>query len=337
MIFDTAILSPWHGVLLLCVFIITNILLALFLRAKRAGSLVKNSVPPVYYAGWVLVIVIATASFFFLHSASLIFGLFGASVIILAIGHLDETHVLSVRRQLFWQAAVALWVVGFGWGIPYVSNPWQGGVLLLNQPLFYGALTFGGILAFFWIIVCMNAINFLDGTDGLATSVVAIACIALLGVSLLPATQDTTTLSLAVVMFSALAAFFFWNAPPAKVYLGTTGSWFLGLMIALLAIIGGGKIVTTLIVLALPFVDAAFVISSRALSGKKIWHGDTTRHVHHRLRDAGIGPWGILAMVGICTALLGYVGVAAPTYIKIIVVIVAAILFFVTRFRTMKV
>lgn len=285
---------------------------------------------PIYYAGWMLALLITIPSVLVLNNINLAIGLLGAAILIICIGRLDEEKKLSAGRQLFWQMILAAWAVWWGWNVLHITNPFGEGVIIFPAMV-------GSIAAFVWFVLLMNAMNFLDGTDGLSSLIALITCVALVGVSLLPATQDTTTLLLALIALGALGAFFLWNAPSARVYLGTSGSWFLGLILGMIAIIGGGKIATVLIVLALPLIDALFVVIHRIASGKPPWAGDTKRHIHHRLKDAGVSQWGILAIAGILTAALGYIGVAAPTNVKIIVLAVALVVFLITRFRTMRV
>lgn len=330
MMFDASILRTWHLGAMLGMFVVTYGVLHILIARKPVSWRVHATGKPIYYAGWILALLVTLPSAILLFDTHLAVGLIGAVLIIILMGRLDEEKQLSASRQFFWQILIAAWAVWWGWGILHLTNPFAEGVIILPAMV-------GSISAFVWFIVVMNAMNFLDGSDGLATLIALIACIAMVGVSLLPATQDTATLVLALVSIGALGAFFLWNAPPARVYLGTSGSWFLGLLLGMIAIIGGGKIATVLIVLALPLIDALFVIMHRIMSGKAPWRGDATRHLHHRLRDAGASRWGILVLAGSLTMALGYVGVAAPTYIKIIVLAIAALLFFVTRFRTMRV
>ncbi|OGY31013.1 MAG: hypothetical protein A3C02_02180 [Candidatus Andersenbacteria bacterium RIFCSPHIGHO2_02_FULL_45_11] len=327
---DFAIVQTWHLGAMLAMFVITYGLLHILIARKPVSWRVHTTGKPIYYAGWILAIAITIPAAIFLQDMSLAVGLLGAVFIIGIVGRLDEERKLSARRQLFWQMIIAAWAVWWGWSILHITNPFGEGVLVLPAMI-------GSVAAFIWFIVVMNAMNFLDGTDGLASLVALITCVALVGVSLLPETQDARTLLLALIAAGGIGAFFLWNAPSARVYLGTSGSWFLGLILGMIAIIGGGKIATVLIVLALPLIDALFVIVHRIASGKPPWVGDTKRHLHHKLRDAGVSRWGILALAGILTAVLGYVGVAAPTHIKIIVLAVALVLFFVTRFKTMRV
>ncbi len=327
MMFDLSIVSPWHLALLLGVFIAMYVLLQALVKMRPVSWRVHSTGKPIYFAGWLLALFIMIPSAVMLHSMSLALGLIGATLMIILIGRLDEDRSISVPRQLFWQALIAGWAVYFGWTIPYISNPVGSGIIVVSM---------GGIAAFFWLLLCMNAMNFLDGTDGLAALVGIIAFIALAGISLLPATQDPITLILSLIAVGALLAFFLWNAPSARVYLGTSGSWFLGLFLGMTAIIGGGKIATALIVLALPVLDALFVVLYRIFVKKNPTKGDRTSHIHHRLLSANVSPWGILLLVGGMTLVLGTVGVIAPTHSKLIVLLTFGIIFFLGRALTMK-
>lgn len=334
MTFDVSIITPAHALLGALVFCAMNMALFFFLRSRPNNFLIPNS-KHIYYAGSIMALVLGAVAIFQVASYRLAIGLCVATVCIIAFGRIDEKKNLSAFTQLVLQAVIGSSVVYAGWNIPYVSNIFHAGVLFLNNPIVWGIAP-GALLAFVWIIACMNAVNFLDGTDGLAVSVVAVACIALAGISLLSATQDTQTFVLAISGFSALAGFFIWNAPPARVYLGTTGSWFIGLYIALTAMIGGGKISTTLIVLALPILDALVVMWHRMRNGIPPWRKDTSSHLHHRLALAGVSKWNIIFIVIACTFVLACIGVFASTEVKIIAFAILALLFFIASSRMMK-
>ena len=319
--------SPWHLSALLGMFIAMYSSAAFLVGRKVVAWRVHSTGRPIYYAGWILALLITAAASIAIRNVELVWGLVGSAIIIILIGRLDEDRSISVRRQLFWQALIALWAVYFGWTIPYVSNPFGDGVIMI---------AYGGFAAFIWLMLCMNAMNFLDGTDGLASAVGVIAFASLAGISLLPATQDPLTLILSLIAIGALTAFFLWNVPPARVYLGTSGSWFLGMFLGMTAIIGGGKIATALIVLALPVLDALFVIFYRVMKKRYPWKGDTTSHIHHRLRAWGASSWGILLLLGVITALLGIIAVVAPTHIKLAVLVLFAIIFFASRAMSMR-
>ncbi|HLD09282.1 MAG TPA: hypothetical protein VJB68_04490, partial [Methylophilaceae bacterium] len=223
---DFTILKTWHLGAMLAMFIVTHVVLHMLVTKKPISWRVHATGKPIYYAGWILALLIAAPSMFVLGSVNLAVGLVGAVAIIIIIGRLDEERHLSAGRQLFWQMAIAAWAVWWGWSILHLTNPFAEGVIILPAMV-------GSIAAFIWFIIVMNSMNFLDGTDGLASLIALIACVAMVGVSLLPATQDSTTLILALITAGSLGAFFLWNAPPARIYLGASGSWFIGLMLGM--------------------------------------------------------------------------------------------------------
>jgi UDP-N-acetylmuramyl pentapeptide phosphotransferase/UDP-N-acetylglucosamine-1-phosphate transferase len=205
--------------------------------------------------------------------------------------------------------------------ITHVSDPVGTGVFQLtgvNSLMTVVALT----ATVAWLILLMNAMNWIDGSDGLAGGVGFIALASLALISLLPQTQDPITFSLAVIGAGSIAGFLIWNAPPARVYLGTVGSWWLGLYIGLVAIIGGGKVATALLVLALPVIDASWVIVQRALARQSLWRGDT-RHLHHRLLAAGYSPRIVFSGALTLSGALGLAAVTLQTQHKLIALVIA--------------
>ncbi len=327
MAFDTSIVSVWHLGALLGMFVAIYGIISAMIRVRPASWRVYATGKPLYYAGWVMALCIAALAVFVLKDRNLVLGLVGATCLIVLIGRLDEEKKLSPYRQLFWQMCIAGWAVYFGWEISHVSDPVHGGVLLV--PL-------GGMAAFVWFLLCMNAMNFLDGADGLAVFVGMVACMALAGISMLPATQDATTLALASVGLGGLTAFFLWNAPPARVYLGTSGSWFVGMFLAMTAIIGGGKIATAMIVLAIPVLDALFVVAYRIFRKRAPWKGDRESHIHHRLKARGASSWGMLLLLGGITCALGIVSIMMPTGTKLMILAVFAAIFLAGRVLMMR-
>lgn len=305
---DTRIIDPQYLYILLAVFVVTYVLI--LLRKREEGGIPR--------IGVTLAVVISLATYLVLENTALALGLGVATVFIGIAGKADEVYQLSALSQFILQLGIVGVLVAAGWTIPYVSNPIAGGILDLSAYTIGAILVPGSILAFLWIVFFMNAINWIDGVDGLAGSVVLVAFAALVVVSLLPQTQDRTTLVLSLIGLGAVAAFLIWNFPPATVYLGTTGSWFLGMYIALVAMHGGGKIVTSALVLALPAIDAIFVLTKRLMAGKPPWKGDRVSHIHHRLLLAGMTPRSISLLAFGVSALLAVVGIAATTTVKII-------------------
>lgn len=253
--------------------------------------------------GLVLVAACAALAVFVL-PGHLAWGLVAAGVIIAAVGTLDERHRLSPGQQLVGQLLAASMLVAAGWTIPYVTNPLGPGVLMLGS--------WGGLLAMVWLIGLMNAVNWLDGVDGLAGGVGLIVFLALAAVSLLPAFADGLAFRLSIIGAGVTLAFLLGNWPPARIYLGTTGAWWLGLFLGVVAMAGRGKITATALVLAWPLIDAAAVVMGRLRSGVPIWQGDK-QHFHHRLLAAGLSPGRISTVAMLVSALVaaGVIGLAA--------------------------
>lgn len=258
---------------------------------------------------------------------SLFFGLAAASVIIAICGMRDERVSLSPGVQLMLQMAAVALVVLSGWTMPYVTNPFGEGVLSLSWITYGSVLIPGSIIAGCWLLLTINAMNWIDGIDGLAGSVALVSFLAIATISLLPSIQNADTLALALIGAGCMAGFLIWNISPARVYLGTTGSWFVGLYIGLVAMHGGGKMATAALILALPVLDALYVVYRRMRAGASVWHGDTTNHIHHRLTAAGFSSNAIVAGAVGVTLMLSVVGIFLPTPVKLLVLVAFAILF----------
>jgi UDP-GlcNAc:undecaprenyl-phosphate GlcNAc-1-phosphate transferase len=278
----------------------------------------------IYYGGWWLVIGML-AGYSFSLSGPYFISVVIASGVILLWGSIDEQKKLSAAWQLLGQILAAGSVVAGGWYIPYITHPLQGGILNLSWYTFGGLVLPGSLIAVFWLVALMNAINFFDGSDGLAGSIAWVAFCTLAAVSLLPQTQDSTTLALALIGLGATTAFLLWNWFPARLYLGTVGSWFIALTLGLTAIAGGGKIATTILVLAIPLVDAGWVTLQRWWYGQPLGQGDRTRHIHFRLQAAGFTPPQIALLIAGISGVLGFLAVALQTKQKLISFLIVAV------------
>lgn len=297
---DWSLIKPLPLVLLLGSFTITWIGLARV--QKKSGA--------VSHGGWFLIIVTLVASLFVVPQWRLLIGLLGSGLLIGIIGWWDEVHRLAASKQLLGQLLIALIAVSGGWMIPHITSPFGYGLLVLGPWL-------GSLIGIMWILLVMNAINWLDGVDGLAGSVSLVVFGTLAGISLLPATRDSLTFALALIGLGMTAGFLLWNWYPARVYLGTVGSWWMGFYISLVAMVGGGKIATTILVLAWPVIDLLLVIAQRLISGRRPWQGDHERHLHYRLQAWGLTPPQICGVAASISVLLGIAAVRLQTYQKI--------------------
>lgn len=244
-------------------------------------------------------------------------GLSLASAIIVLVGLADLRRALGPFPQLLGQGAAALVAAVLG-GVSaqYVTHP-GGGLLYLNHWDVGGVVLPGAALTVLWMVILMNAVNFLDGVDGLAAAVSTIGFLVIGLTSLLPQVREPAVALPAFLAAAATAGFLFWNFPPARLTLGTPGSWFLGFLLAALSVQGSSKIATLAVVGAIPLLDAVSVVLRRLCRGASPFHGDTT-HLHHRLTARGWSPRGLLAAYAGASALLGFAAVYLPTAAKVL-------------------
>jgi UDP-GlcNAc:undecaprenyl-phosphate/decaprenyl-phosphate GlcNAc-1-phosphate transferase len=197
------------------------------------------------------------------------------------------------------------------------------------------------LLSLFWIAGMINTVNFLDGVDGLAGGVVAIAAAILALVSLRLGQADVALLCLALA--GAALGFLPHNLHPARIFMGTSGAWFLGFMLAVVAIIGGAKLATALLVIGVPVFDVALLMLIRLLRRQAFWLGDRS-HLHHRLLDTGLSERGTVLLYYCLSAAFGLyalaftnnrsVGLGLKIYgLVILVAVMAGILVFLTQRR----
>lgn len=248
-----------------------------------------------------------------------------ATILIAVVGMLDIKKDFGPWPQLLSQTLSAIIVVIFGGvAIKYITNPFNG-VFDLSQWELWG-ITVGAVLTIVWIITLMNVINFLDGVDGLASSVSIVGFITIGLVSLLPQVADERTAVLAFFAAATVAGFLFWNLTPAALYLGTAGSWFIGFLLAIIAVQGASKIATLAVVGAVPLLDAVSVVIGRLKRGHSPFRGDRT-HLHYKLERRGLSGRSILALYLFSSILLGFSAVKLQTHNKILVFAAFSLIF----------
>ncbi len=252
--------------------------------------------------------------------------LFGGSLIVL-LGIIDDYKNLPAKVKLVGQIiAATVLVVVFDVRIDFITDPFGD----------YLFLEFMAIPAtIFWIVGLTNTVNLIDGLDGLAAGVSTIACITIFLVAL---QQD---IMLVAVLTAALAGaamgFLYYNFNPARIFMGDSGSMFLGYMLAGISIIGAVKCAATIalivpiLALGLPILDTAFAIVRRYRGGVPIFKPDKG-HLHHRLLDLGFTQRQAVLLMYVISALLGLSAVAltevSPQFAILIVgLVVVAVLF----------
>lgn len=212
-------------------------------------------------------------------------GLLVAIVIICTVNLVDDYRGLSWQIKLISQVIAAIVIAVFGILIPTISNPF-GGLIDLGS--------YAWILVIVWLVVISNVINWLDSIDGVAGGVSTIALLVLFTLSISSAVNQPANAILALIGAGVTAGFLFFNLR-GRVFLGDTGSMFLGFLIGVIAIISGGKVTTVFLVLAIPFLDALVVVVTRLLKGQSPFQADR-RHLIHRLLDKGFKKWQIISL-----------------------------------------
>lgn len=209
---------------------------------------------------------------------------FGLLLLVL-VGTLDDRYNLPAKVKLFGQIIAALFPLAPGVRIAFINNPFGDGYLFLADWQSW-------LLTLFWIVGLTNAVNLIDGLDGLAAGVAFFASLTL---TFLSATQGLLPVAVAfAAVAGACIGFLPYNFHPARVFMGDTGAMALGYLFATLSILGAVKSVAALsvlfmtaCVLAYPIADTALAILRRWLARRPIFSADR-EHLHHRLLDKGM-------------------------------------------------
>jgi UDP-GlcNAc:undecaprenyl-phosphate GlcNAc-1-phosphate transferase len=210
-------------------------------------------------------------------------GLLFGSMLILAVGVWDDVIGMRPRNKLLAQVLVALVSMLYGFVISGTTNPFNHNphTNWIAFPLWVAIP-----LTLIWYVGMMNALNFIDGLDGLLSGVTVISCFSLFVIAV---THGDPVVALIVASLAGAALGFLpYNFNPARIILGDAGSLFIGYVFATISTIGTSKraiaigLLVPLVVLALPIVDTAAAIVRRAISGKRISEADRG-HFHHQL------------------------------------------------------
>ncbi|WP_102026484.1 MraY family glycosyltransferase [Salirhabdus sp. Marseille-P4669] len=213
--------------------------------------------------------------------SSVLWPLFIGGTIIMIVGLIDDVFQISPLQKFIGQLLAVLTVMLSGIQIDFITIPFGARI----------ELGLWGIpLTILWVLFVTNAINFIDGLDGLASGVSAIA---LTTISVMAITMGNMFIAIiGFMLLGSILGFLVYNFYPAKIFLGDTGSNFLGFMISILAILGLFKNVTVfsiiipIVILGVPFVDTLFAVIRRITKRKPIYAPDKL-HLHHCLLKLG--------------------------------------------------
>ena len=223
-------------------------------------------------------------------------GLLLGGTFIFLVGIYDDKRELRASPQITAQFVAALIAIQFLIFIEYVNNPFTNQQTAPFPWLFVVAFTL------FWLVGMMNTVNWLDGLDGLAAGVAAILS-AVLAFHMYREGQHSVAL-LPLALLGATLGFLPYNFHPAKVFMGSSGSFFLGFAVGALGIMAGAKVATVLLVMGIPILDVAWRIFDRLRRGRSPLVGDRG-HLHFRLLGLGLSQRQIVLLYYLFCSLFG--------------------------------
>ena len=230
-------------------------------------------------------------------------GMLAGAVIIVILGVLDDKYALPAGPKFLVQIVAALVAVLAGNRIEVLSNP---NIFSQNPIWELGWLSIP--VTVIWIVAITNAVNLIDGLDGLACGVSTISAATMLIIALMVAELDVAVMMAALA--GACMGFLPYNFNPAKIFMGDTGATFLGFIMATVSVEGMFKMygfisfVAPFLILGLPIFDVCFAVIRRVSHGQNPMQPDRG-HVHHRLIDMGFSQKQAVGVLYVISAILG--------------------------------
>ena len=248
-------------------------------RKKHGHAMPLLGGVAVYLAFWITAAIILI----YIPGSEKLRGLFWASSLILAVGLYDDIKGMSYKAKFAGQFVAAFILLAYNIRIEFITVPFQDMVFL---GIFVVPLTL------FWVVGVTNAVNLADGVDGLATGICIIAAAVMCALTF----GDFPLIALlALSLAGAALGFLPHNFAPARIFLGDSGSLFLGFMLAAFSIMTVTKqatlttLVIPILILGLPIFDTCYAMFRRLRNRRPIFQADNG-HIHHRLLDMGLGP-----------------------------------------------
>jgi UDP-GlcNAc:undecaprenyl-phosphate GlcNAc-1-phosphate transferase len=285
-----------------------------------------------------------------------------ASTLIVAVHMYDDIKGLRPLPKLLAQTVAVLILLGpglhrfhgvlfFGVNNPFVHSgtiynptlPWYAQpelTLFIREPVVSWLAIPAVLFTWFWFAGMMNAVNFIDGLDGLATGIVAIVGLFITIISWTLG-QDTIAV-LAAIFTGAVVGFLPHNWNPSKIMMGDSGSQFLGIALGVLSVMGGAKFALVLMILGIPILDIAWVMLNRIRRGQHPMQRDVLplharrTHLHYRLLFGGLTTRQICYVLYSITTIFGLFALNFPRMYKfagfVLVVLVMCALLWWSRY-----
>ena len=239
-------------------------------------------------------------------------GMLLGAVIIVVLGVFDDIYALPAKLKFVVQIVAALVSVLAGNQISILSNP----NIFSENPIWVLDDWLSIAISVIWVVAITNAVNLIDGLDGLACGVSTISSATMLIIALLVSELDVSMIMGALV--GACIGFLPYNFNPAKIFMGDTGATFLGFIMANMSIQGMFKMYTIIsfvapfLILGLPIFDVCFAVVRRLSKGQSPMSPDRS-HIHHRLIDMGLSQKQAVGMLYVISAILGLSAVVLTT------------------------
>jgi UDP-GlcNAc:undecaprenyl-phosphate GlcNAc-1-phosphate transferase len=243
-------------------------------------------------------------------------GLMVGATFVVAFGLLDDKYGFKSGPQYLAQIAAGAIAIFFTIFIERINNPFGPGQIVFPWYVIWP-------LTIFWFMGFINTVNFLDGVDGLAAAVAGVVAVVL--AIHMYRTGQASVMLIALALLGSVLGFLLFNWPPAKIFMGSAGSYLLGFTLAALGLIAGARVATVLLVMGLPIMDVAWLIWWRWRHHKPLFQGDRN-HLHFRLLDKGFTPRQIVLGYVAFGAVFGAISLmTASTTVKLLALIALAL------------
>jgi UDP-GlcNAc:undecaprenyl-phosphate GlcNAc-1-phosphate transferase len=226
-------------------------------------------------------------------------GILLGGTLITLLGAIDDIRGMHPGVKFLGQVACAAVLIPFGLSTLFLTNP-------LSGMMYIGR--WGALVTILWVVATTNIINFIDGVDGLAAGISAIAGVVLFLTA--SQRQDLAAMAMTAALVGSSLGFLRYNFNPARIFMGDSGSMFLGYVLGAVSVMGLYKSVTAisllvpLLALGVPIFDTAFAIVRRLRAGYPIYLPDRG-HIHHRLLDRGLTQRQTVLLLYLLSAFLG--------------------------------
>lgn len=246
-------------------------------------------------------------------------GILLGACLIVAVGVVDDAHPLGAGVKFILQIVAALIAVWHGVVIQTIANP----IAFITGNPYWNFGIWAVPITVIWIVAVTNSVNLIDGLDGLADGVSTIAALTMLIIALLMGDLEAAIITAALV--GACVGFIPYNRNPAQIFMGDTGSTFLGFMLATVSVIGLFKLyavisfIVPFIILGFPIFDTCSAFTRRILKGQNPMKADRS-HTHHKLIDMGMNQKQAVATLYLVAGVLGLFAVmlVSSGHVKVI-------------------